>query len=133
MSNLENICCPVCNSKGTITVEINNSIQDEPYFHMLPNKIYCKHCDTEFKQMKLKEDVVEEFSIVNYSQKYKELKNEHEELKQHLKTLKSCYDLVFDDLMYIGVWQCPKCHHFTMKDYVCHECGYDKTEGDEHE
>lgn len=29
---------------------------------------------------------------------------------------------------YLGLWLCPKCGHYTMPDYKCHVCGYDRSE-----
>lgn len=114
--------CPICN-KGYVEAEFKQgSLQYEPYFHKLPNKIYCTNCETEFSSISF-----EKGNIVNYVIK-QTLKQKYEELKTNYKFLQERFDIVYSDLMYMNVYKCEQCGHYTMKDYICHVCGNDPTD-----
>lgn len=59
---------------------------------------------------------------------FKQLTHKVNELNKQYKSLGKRFDIIYDDLMYMNVYQCKKCGHYTMKGYVCHECGTDPTD-----
>lgn len=114
--------CPIC-SQGYVEAEFTpGSLQYEPYLHKLPDKIYCKNCETEFSSISL-----ENGKIVRYEVK-QTLKQKYEELKKKYESLQKTFDIVYDDLTYMNVYRCKKCGHYSMVGWVCHECGADSTE-----
>lgn len=49
------------------------------------------------------------------------LENDNIEDNQHLEILKEA-------IQYYRLYRCPKCGHYSMPDYVCHNCGCDRSE-----
>ena len=57
--------------------------------------------------------VCRNLSFIDLKMKYNELEKENLILKEGLD--------------YIGTWKCPKCGYYSLQDYVCHSCGFDRT------
>lgn len=47
--------------------------------------------------------------------------NDTFEDEQYVQILQEAID-------YYRLYRCPKCGHYSMPDYVCHNCGYDRSE-----
>lgn len=48
-----------------------------------------------------------------------------ENLKVH--TLEKRIYILQEAVDYLNLWLCPKCGHYSMPDFVCHNCGYDRS------
>ena len=65
--------------------------------------------------------------ILNANKQLEKYETRIKELEREYESLEKRFNIVYDDLMYMNVYQCKKCGHYTMKDFVCHECGTDPT------
>lgn len=63
-----------------------------------------------------------------FQKKYDELVAEDIFDIEYINKLQKKNEQLLEDLDYLGTWRCPKCGHYSMKDFICHVCRYDKSE-----
>lgn len=88
-------------------------------------------CDGYHYYCDLADDIKNEYCEHYKDCYFKHLQRKEQEcdiLRKEYQQLQERFSIIYDDLMYINVYQCKKCGHYTMKDYVCHICGTDPTE-----
>lgn len=45
-----------------------------------------------------------------------------------VKALRDRIEILEEAVEYHNLWRCEKCGHYSMPDFVCHNCGYDRSE-----
>lgn len=45
-----------------------------------------------------------------------------------VQALRERMEILEEAVDYHNLWRCKKCGHYSMPDFVCHNCGYDRTE-----